>query len=410
MGRYYWGRKEGGDVRGIVVVFAGMSTQEKQLNSYVQLYASARWNSLICLTEFLYIHPLSQVLVPRGVFDIGHLDRFFPGKAEALAVAVVGELQKELKIRPLPIVFAGFSGGPKSCMYKVLQVEVVKLYSAFARESGTRFILHPRVLKISEPPRILSWIARGFGSGLDSLFQTRFEEQRAEYWRTLYSSVNTGPFLILCSEDDDLAPHQVVCNFAQRLHDLGGNVKLMKWKSSPHVVAKLSSNNWGCHYKHHPDDYRAAVTELLEKAVSIHSQRMRQRNRVGGMSSESSVFSTAEPGFKFPRAAVSSNERIQRAAVGRSEHFLPRSVEYHEGSRGLGSMQDEQKERLLHHQYPPSISVHSVLGKMLFDVVIPKDVEDWDISPAGSSNRQTFAPSHRPSLLNPMKCIRRSRL
>lgn len=29
---------------------------------------------------------------------------------------------KELKVRPCPVVFASFSGGPKACMYKVLQV------------------------------------------------------------------------------------------------------------------------------------------------------------------------------------------------------------------------------------------------------------------------------------------------
>lgn len=32
---------------------------------------------------------------------------------------------QELKIRPCPIVFASFSGGPKACMYKVLQVNAI---------------------------------------------------------------------------------------------------------------------------------------------------------------------------------------------------------------------------------------------------------------------------------------------
>lgn len=44
-----------------------------------------------------------------------------------------------------------------------------------------------------------------------------------------------APYLILCSEDDDLAPYQIVCNFAQRLERLGGDVKFVKWSSSPHV-------------------------------------------------------------------------------------------------------------------------------------------------------------------------------
>ena len=34
---------------------------------------------------------------------------------------------KELKTRPCPVVFASFSGGPKACMYKVLQVTSLSL-------------------------------------------------------------------------------------------------------------------------------------------------------------------------------------------------------------------------------------------------------------------------------------------
>lgn len=58
----------------------------------------------------------------------------------------------------------------------------------FTSDMGARFILHPSVLKVSHPPRFASWIANGIASGLDSLFLSRFESQRAEYWRTLYST------------------------------------------------------------------------------------------------------------------------------------------------------------------------------------------------------------------------------
>lgn len=44
-----------------------------------------------------------------------------------------------------------------------------------------------------------------------------------------------APYLILYSENDDLAPCQVIYNFAQRLRELGGDVKLVKWNGSPHV-------------------------------------------------------------------------------------------------------------------------------------------------------------------------------
>lgn len=57
---------------------------------------------------------------------------------------------------------------------------------------------------------------------------------------------NMGPFLIFCSEDDELAPHPVVCTFAQRLQELGGDVKLIKWNSSPHVGMFLARFNFIC--------------------------------------------------------------------------------------------------------------------------------------------------------------------
>lgn len=44
-----------------------------------------------------------------------------------------------------------------------------------------------------------------------------------------------APYLILCSENDDLAPVHTICNFAQRLEDLGADVKLVKWINSSHV-------------------------------------------------------------------------------------------------------------------------------------------------------------------------------
>jgi hypothetical protein len=64
----------------------------------------------------------------------------------------------------------------------------------FVSDLGTRFLLDPSVLKMSEPPRVLSWMAKGVASGLDALFINKFEEQRKDYWETLYSSV-VCPFI-----------------------------------------------------------------------------------------------------------------------------------------------------------------------------------------------------------------------
>jgi acetyl esterase/lipase len=44
-----------------------------------------------------------------------------------------------------------------------------------------------------------------------------------------------APYLILCSENDNLAPYNVISKFAQRLQDQGGDVKLVKWNHSPHI-------------------------------------------------------------------------------------------------------------------------------------------------------------------------------
>lgn len=138
----------------------------------------------------------------------------------------------------------------------------------FTSDLGTRFVLHPTILKMSRPPPLVSWIANGIASSLDALFLSRFEAQRADYWQTLYASTVItsiiqlvgsiknycfplylfslsgcdillqsmgAPYLFLCSEDDDLAPYEAIRNFAKRLKDLGGDVKLVTWSSSSHV-------------------------------------------------------------------------------------------------------------------------------------------------------------------------------
>ncbi|CAK9176993.1 unnamed protein product [Ilex paraguariensis] len=403
-GRYYWGRNERGKIEGIVVVFAWMSSQEKHLKSYVELYSSLGWNSLIFHSQFLNL--------------------FFPDKASSLAIEILNELVKELTVRPCPVVFASFSGGPKACMYKVLQIidgkceaqvnldeyRLVRdcvsghIYDStpvdFTSDLGTRFVLHPTVLKMSRPPLLASWIANGISLSLDALFLSRFESQRAEYWQTLYSSISLGaPYLLLCSEDDDLAPCQIICNFAQRLQDLGGDVKLVKWKSSPHVG----------HYRHYPIDYKVAVTELLGKAAVIYSRRIRQLEGEK-MGLEGTHDEILEPLNNLRKVAASSNQSFQRVALELNDHFfVPSSVEYREGRDG-GSVQDERNEHIIPLSSPPSINPHGVLGQMLFDVCVPKNVEDWDVKSSSSLRRSPFLSARSHSSFNPIKCIRRSRL
>lgn len=401
-GEIYWGRKEKSESRGIAVIFAWASIQDRHLRTYVDLYASLRWNSLVCHADFL--------------------NAFYPERAMSLAFVVLNELVEELRIKPCPLVFVAFSGGPKACMYKLFQVingtcegqmyaghyQLVRncvsghIYDSspldFTSDLGARFGLHPSILKMPGSSKLVSWVAKGIASGLDALYLTRFESQRVEYWQALYSSVNLGaPFLIICSEKDELAPYQIICNFAQRLQDLGGDVKLVKLNGSPHIG----------HYKHYPIQYRAAVTNLLDKAVSVFSQRIRilgERTGTEGMHDEIS-----ELIWDLQKVAVDSNQSLRRVALGPSDHFfLPSSAEYQNDRDS--SLQDEQKERAIYLPNPPSINAHSVLGQILFDVCVPKNVEGWDIKFGGTVNGQPFASARRHSPFNGIKCNRRSRL
>ncbi|KAJ0981501.1 hypothetical protein J5N97_009756 [Dioscorea zingiberensis] len=398
-GRFYWGSR---GPEGVVVVFAWLSSQEKNLRPYVDLYSSLGWGSLICHVDFLTL--------------------FFPEKAASLACNVLGELVKEVKIKPLPIILAAFSGGSKGCMYKVLQLiqgkcegqpylddyQILRdcicgqIYDSspvdFTSDLGTRFVLHPTVLKISQPPRVISWMAKALASGLDTLFINRFEAQRAEYWQTLYSSVSTGPVLIFCSENDDLAQYHVVYNFAQRLQELGADVKFVKWNVSPHVA----------HYKCHQADYKAALTEFLGKIAVIYSQRKELKGVTMGGHGRDDISKSV---CNLQKAVGRSDKSLQRLAVGPSDHFyLPSSLEYHE-TKDAGSVPDEQKGELFHMQNPPGINAHGVLGQILFDVCVPKNIEGWDIKPSKSFNNiQTFGSSRGHSPFNPIKCIRRSKL
>ncbi|CAK9317167.1 unnamed protein product [Citrullus colocynthis] len=403
-GRYYWGRRERLEkVEGIVVAFAWMSSQERHLKRYVDMYSSLGWNSLVCHSEFL--------------------NMFFPDKAASLAFDILKVLVEELKIKRCPVVFASFSGGPKACMYKVLQIiegyhepqqhssddyQLVRdclagyIYDSspvdFTSDLGTRFILHPTVMKASQPPRIVSWAAHNIASGLDALFLNRFESHRAEYWQTLYASVSMkAPYLILCSEEDDLAPYQTIFNFAQRLEDLGGDVKLMKWNGSPHVG----------HYLHFPNEYRAAVTELLGKAAGVYCQRTRPDEEVTAVGKMNGDSCNTTPEV---RKSASPSSSFQEPALAPNDHLLFSSTMDGFDYRVIGSMRDEHMEGVMQLSNSPSTIPHGVLGQILYDVSVPKNVEDWDIGSSSSSNGVLREHTRRHTSFNPIKLMRRSRL
>ncbi|XP_010525996.1 PREDICTED: uncharacterized protein LOC104803683 isoform X2 [Tarenaya hassleriana] len=352
---------------------------------------------------------------------------FFPGKAAVVASEIVSELAKELKARPVPVVFASFSGGPNACMYKVIQILdrtcetglnpddcrlVRDCISGFIFDSspvdftsdlGARLAVHPTTLKVSHPPKPIVWAANGIASSLDFVFLNRFESHRAEYWQTLYSTITMGvPYLILCSENDDLAPYRTIHNFVTRLKELGGDVKLVKWNDSPHVG----------HYRHHQVDYKVAVSELLSKAASLYSQRTRNLPKETAMGTEETHYqdeiSLSKPIHSLRKATSCLHPSFDGIPLITTDHFfVPSSVSYYVGRGDGGSVREEHKEGMI--RLPSSqndiLNFNGVLGQILFDIYIPKDMEDWDVTMPDSDHLK-----RRPAKLYPMRCIRRSRL
>ncbi|KAI9127917.1 hypothetical protein K1719_000910 [Acacia pycnantha] len=401
-GNIFWGRKEDTDFKGIAVIFAWVSVQEGQLWDYVNLYSSFGWNSLVCHAHYI--------------------SAFHHESALSLAIYVLDELIKELRTRSCPVVFASFSAGSKACLYKVVQLIEGKcegqlylhnyqllrnfvsghIYDSgpldVTSDFGIRFALHPAIVKVPGPSKVVSWMAKCVASGFDALYLTRFESLAAEHWKALYSSINFGaPFLIFCSEKDDIVPFQSIHTFAQRLQDLGGDVNLVKLSSSSHLG----------HYKHHPIQYRIAVTHLLEKATSVYSHKMIEMERTGMESMHDEI---SELICDLQKAAINSNRSLRRVASEPSDHFfLPSSAAYHDG-RDSGTPQEEQKEKSICLPSPPSINAHSVLGQFLFDVCVPKNIEEWDVKSSGTVNGRPFASARGHPPFGSAKCIRRSKL
>lgn len=164
------------------------------------------------------------------------------------------------------------------------------------------------------------------------------------------------------------------------------------------------------HYRQHPVDYKGAVTELLRKASAVHSQRI-PRLEGGMMGFEGSRDEISEPLGDLRKAAASSNDIYKRFSIDLPEHaIVPKSsFEYH-GGGAVGSVQDE-KPALVHLPSPPRINANGVLGQILFDVCVPKNIEEWDVGSLTSLRHSPFPPTRRHSMhFNPIKCIRRSRL
>ncbi|KAJ0763164.1 hypothetical protein HanOQP8_Chr04g0169201 [Helianthus annuus] len=159
------------------------------------------------------------------------------------------------------------------------------------------------------------------------------------------------------------------------------------------------------HYKHNPTQYRTAVTEFLDHTMSIFNQKLQKVGERTGM--EGMHDKICELICDLQKAAVDSNQSLRRVATGPNDHFfLPSSAEC-QTTKESGSLHDEENERksTVHLGSPPGLGPHSVLGQVLFDVCVPKNIEGWDIK---FENRKPFETASKRS--SPLKRMRRSRL
>lgn len=177
-------------------------------------------------------------------------------------------------------------------------------------------------------------------------------------------------------------------------------------------VAKSSHKfDFAGHYRHYPVDYKAAVSELLGKAAAIYSQRniLVEHEKLGFEGARDAI---SDPMFNLSRATAGPSRGSPGLTLALSDQFLvPTSVESHNGvGLNFGSVQDNHEEGIIHLPARPSINAHGVLGQILFDVCVPRDVEDWDIKQSYYSGRRPFISSRRHAAFNPIKCMLRSRL
>jgi hypothetical protein len=130
------------------------------------------------------------------------------------------------------------------------------------------------------------------------------------------------------------------------------------------------------------------------------------RKQLNGYDVGTSEHSDTPPSTSnLPRTAASSVGRLRRAPIDPTDQFfLPSSMEYHESSEG-------PQPELFNMPSLESLSLHGVLGQVLYDVCVPKNVEGWDLKPSASMNgRHIHAAAPRHGSFNPLKCVRRSRL
>lgn len=161
------------------------------------------------------------------------------------------------------------------------------------------------------------------------------------------------------------------------------------------------------HYLHFPIEYRAAVTELLSKAAGVYCQRTRPNEEVTAVDKMNCDSCNTTPDV---RKAASPSSSFRDSALAPNDHLLFSSAMDGFDYRIIESMRDEHMEGVMRLSNSPSTIPHGVLGQILYDACVPKNVEDWDIGSSSSSKGVLREHTRRHTSFNPIKLMRRSRL
>lgn len=146
---------------------------------------------------------------------------------------------------------------------------------------------------------------------------------------------------------------------------------------------------------------------MLGKAAGVYCQRTRPDEGVTAVDKMKGDSCNTTPEV---RKAASPSSSFQEPAIAPNDHLLFSSTMDGFDYRVIGSMRDEHMDGVMQLSNSPSTIPHGVLGQILYDVSVPKNVEDWDIGSSSSSNGVLREHTRRHTSFNPIKLMRRSRL
>ncbi|XP_026662511.1 uncharacterized protein LOC103712536 [Phoenix dactylifera] len=158
--------------------------------------------------------------------------------------------------------------------------------------------------------------------------------------------------------------------------------------------------------QYHQAEYKDAVSEMLVGLAITYCERRQLNGETLGNGGACNKIS--ESVCSLHEAAVCSSETLRRAANDPGDQFLLPSPTEPNETKGAISLLNKKKVELFHFL---SIHLHGILGQILYDVCVPKNIEGWDIKPVLSiDGRQMHASACRHNSFNPIRYIRRCRL